>query len=120
MKSSIKYVIPLSLLVGAVVTPTFAFNEVTASVTELSDLNSAHEDTSVSPTNELQKIAAQLRSWNSQAMSNNKQWELTDTVYEKETSEERNVYEEEMEITKLDQVFFTYVMSKFIKPVRLS
>jgi hypothetical protein len=120
MRSSLNYLILISLFVGAVVTPTFAFNEATSSENEVTDLVSARGKSPLQPSSELRKIAAQVRGWTGRAISVQSDTESTDTAFENKTSGESDDHVQESEITKLDQVFFTYVMSKYIKRVRLS
>lgn len=120
MQSPLKYLIHFSLFVGAMVTPIFAFDEVTSSEASLAVRTSPGEDNDLLPSNELRKIAAEVRNWDGKAIALETGEESTDAGFESDTSDESEADEDETEITKLDQELFTYVMSKYIKRVRLS
>jgi hypothetical protein len=118
MNIAIKCLIPLTLFVGIIAKPTFAFDSVPLSDRDLLDL--AHGRSALHAPSELQKIAAEVRRWSNQNKRVARRNDLTDQTSNYEQVEDDDPVKEVQEIKKLDKIFFDYVMAKFIQRIRRS
>ena len=120
MKTSIKHLSILSLFMGVVVTPTFAFEWAPRTDMDIAVSDSTSVRSPAPQPTELQKIAEQVRGWNAPDDQATESDESSDSTSSEERFEERDPVEETQEIKKLDSIFFDYVMAKYIERIRRS
>jgi hypothetical protein len=120
MSTTIKHLTPLLLFIGAVTTPTFAFDVGLASQTAALERSDYTTSSSFAHSPELLKIADHVRSWKAPPAEAARDYEVTHTTSPDEAVEEEAGPDGDQEIKKLDNVLSAYVMTKYIKRIRRS
>jgi len=117
MNVSIRHLLSIFFFLGAIATPTFAFDSTLTSDEPHSTTDSTCERAAMRYTSELQIIAAQVRGWNASDRVTKSGEDRSDSDLTQKLSEESDAL---AGIKKLDSVFSDYVMAKYIQRIRHS